>query len=130
MKGNNVTFSMQLSLFDENATQLRKYMAELTGCSITQVMALAWKTEKSGRSALANQVQRSIPAPSSYGSGSGSGSGNGGRGQRTLRCEAVRSSAYTVHSASDCDRTVCTLRPYRGNRWLCNDSAGQHVPSG
>ena len=82
MKGNNVTFSMQLSLFDENATQLRKYMAELTGCSITQVMALAWKPEKSGRSALAHQVQRSIPAPSSYGSGSGSGSGNGGRGQR------------------------------------------------
>ena len=71
MKGSSVTFSLQLSLFNEESVQLRKYMTELTGNSITQLMAMAWKPERAGRSALANQVQRSIQNPSSSSSSNG-----------------------------------------------------------
>ncbi|CAE7939773.1 Pol, partial [Symbiodinium necroappetens] len=42
MRGSNVTFSMQLALYGEEAHQLRQHMATLTGSSITQLMAMAW----------------------------------------------------------------------------------------
>ncbi|CAE7852282.1 unnamed protein product, partial [Symbiodinium necroappetens] len=63
MRGSNVTFSMQLALYGEEAHQLRQHMATLTGSSITQLMAMAWRPERPGRSNVANLVQKTMQSP-------------------------------------------------------------------
>ncbi|CAE7370346.1 unnamed protein product, partial [Symbiodinium sp. CCMP2456] len=78
MKGSNVTFSMQLALYGEEATQLKEHMATLTNCSITQLMALSWRPERGGRSNVANMVQKA----GGGGNGGGNGYGNGGQRRR------------------------------------------------
>lgn len=82
MKGSNVTFSMQLALYGEEATQLKEHMATLTNCSITQLMALSWRPERAGRSNVANMVQKTMQAPGGEGEGNGGGYGNGGQRRR------------------------------------------------
>ena len=63
MRGSNVTFSMQLALYGEEAHQLRQHMALLSGSSITQLMAMAWRPERPGRSNVANLVQKTMQNP-------------------------------------------------------------------
>eukprot|EP00439_Symbiodinium_sp_Y106_P070723 s4608_g12.t1 len=64
MKGDNITFSVQLAMFGEEVQQLREHMLfKLSGNAITQIMAMSWRPERSDRSQLAKEVQRSIMAP-------------------------------------------------------------------
>ena len=79
MKGSNVTFSLQLALFDQGAVQLRGYLQELTNNAITQIMAFAWRPERPGRSQVANGVQKTMQAPSNRGYGGNNGGSRGSR---------------------------------------------------
>ena len=63
MRGKNLVFQIQIALLGPDAAQVRVHLDTLSGLAVTQLLAVAIRRERGGRSELANLIQKMISNP-------------------------------------------------------------------